>query len=108
AVKALRALGDTMHWVQNNRHEAAMIAAKAFQMDPAQLEQLMGCCTYTLDFPQQVTDALVGMAEYASQKKLLGKMTVNQLVNDLLDPKLMLTVAPGLCTAAVCKGSAHP
>lgn len=107
ATKALRALGDTMQWVQNNRHEAAGIAAKAFQMEPAQLEQLMACCTYTLDFPQQVTDALADMAQWAASRKRLGQMTPDQLVSALQYPKLLMTVAPSRCTAAVCKGSVH-
>lgn len=102
AKAALRAMIDTMDWVNANRREAAAIAAKAFQMDAAVLEKLMACCQYRIDFPQKVQEAVAEMAAWAFEEKK-STMRPEELRSMLLYPDLLKEVAPDRCTAEVCK-----
>jgi len=102
AKAALRAMIDTMNWVQVNRQEAAAIAARVFQMKPNELASLMDCCVYKVDFPQQLVDAAVEMSKWAASRGIV-EMNPDRLVSTLLFPSLMKTVAPDRCTAGICK-----
>jgi ABC-type nitrate/sulfonate/bicarbonate transport system substrate-binding protein len=101
ATAAFRGMIDTMQWVNDNREEAARIAAKAFQMDASTLLKLMECCTYKIDFPQQLEDAVREISSWAFNDK---KITVapDQLIPRLLYPGLIKSVAPDRCTASAC------
>jgi ABC-type nitrate/sulfonate/bicarbonate transport system substrate-binding protein len=99
---AMRALIDTMSWVDDNRREAAQIAARAFQVDPGVLERQMACCVYAVSLPEQLVAAFNEMADWGVGQGLI-KAEPRQLVNGLLYPDVLKSVARDRCTAELCK-----
>jgi ABC-type nitrate/sulfonate/bicarbonate transport system substrate-binding protein len=99
---AMLALIDTMAWVNDNRREAAQIAAKAFQADPAVLEKQMGCCTYEISLPKQLVDAFTDMARWGVEQGLI-KGDAGQLVSGIFNPAVLKAAAPPRCTADLCR-----
>ena len=101
AAAAMLAMIDTMEWVNDNRQEAAEIAAEAMQLDADQLVLLMECCVYDMAFPQQVTDAAQNMGSWAEGAGVI-EISVDELVASALFPDLIYLVAPERCEADIC------
>jgi ABC-type nitrate/sulfonate/bicarbonate transport system substrate-binding protein len=99
---AMLALIDTMNWVNQNRGEAARIAARAFQVDAGALEKQMSCCVYDIALPQPLVGALDEMARWALGEGLI-KTDARQLVDRILYADVLKSVAPERCTADLCK-----
>jgi ABC-type nitrate/sulfonate/bicarbonate transport system substrate-binding protein len=102
AKAALRALIETMTWVNDNRTETAQIAAKAFQLEAPVLETQMSCCTYDVALTNDLIAAFNDMAKWGIDQGLINA-DAGQLVSSLVSPDMLQAVAPERCTADICK-----
>ena len=95
-MKTIRALIDATDWLNDpkNRGEAADILARTFRIPRADAERQLGEIVYTLDLAGPVKGDIRRAAEWLKAQDLIQVDSVDKLLNELIQPELLRSVAP--------------
>lgn len=94
--KTMRALIEATDWLNDpkNHAEAAEILARTFHIPPADAELQLGQIVYTLDLDRAFEGDLRRAADWLNAQDLIHVDSVQKLVDDLIRPDLLRTLAP--------------
>ncbi len=98
AKAAMAAMIESHDEANSHRDEAVKRAAGAMRVPPAELAQMVQCCTYKVDYTPDFVAHAREAAVWAKGKGMLKDVEPEALLKDLMYPDLLRSVAPDRVT----------
>ena len=98
AKATLRGLIETHDIVNANMPQSVERAAKTMRIPPAELGEMVKCCTYKIDYTEDFRAHATEAADWAKTKGMLKDLSAAALLKDLMYPDLLRSVAPDRVT----------